>query len=66
VLLSRNVLPAILVQLERHGRHPDQERVRPPTPGPFPPLQAGPCTTLAQEVSTMTTQENKLELIVPP
>src|ERR1700712_4540408 len=47
VLLSRNVVAAILVQLERHKRHPQvKEGGRFPTLGSPPPLQADPCTTL--------------------
>jgi hypothetical protein len=44
VALPRDMVAAVLVQLEGHGQHPDQEGRRPTADG-FPAPLADPCTT---------------------
>src|SRR6185369_5659686 len=45
VTLPRDMVTAVLVQLEGHSERPDQE-VRRPTPDGFQAPQADPCTTV--------------------
>src|SRR4051812_6718019 len=47
VALPRDMVTAVLVQLERHGEHPDQEGYT-PMPDRFPAPQADPCITVEQ------------------